>query len=83
MDYPVTTPNGRGRSHRKKVIIQRRARRIARYRAGLILESLCSDWSPDDLRRRYGDEGVEEIRKGLEYYARWLIATGHPDGSAQ
>lgn len=67
----------------RKALTKRRARRIARYRAGLILESVLSGgWSPPDLVRRYGQDGVNEIREGLDYYAAWLAATGHPDGTA-
>lgn len=78
----MTTPNGRGRDHMRKIVKQRKARKIARYHAGLILDAVLNDgWRPDSLARRYGPEGMDEIRKGLSYYAEWLIMTGHPDGS--
>jgi len=78
----MTTPSGRRRGWRQKEIRQREARRIARYRAGLILESVISNgWSPEDLVKRYGEQGLQEIVNGLEYVAAYLIDTGHPDGT--
>jgi hypothetical protein len=80
----MTTPNGRGRDHRRKKIIQRQARRIAKYRAGLVLESVINEgWCPPDLVKRYGEDGMAEITRAMEYYAGWMIRTGHPDGSVQ
>lgn len=73
---------GRGMHWARKPIRQRRARKIARYQAGLIIDAAINDgWRPGDLVRRYGEDGCDEITKGLAYYAAWLIATGHPDGS--
>lgn len=66
----------------KKIVKQRKARKIARHEAGAALQAMIrGGWSPPHLVRRYGSEGVDEIRKGLAYYAEWLIVTGHPDGS--
>ena len=68
----------------RRALGQRRARRIARYRAGLILESVINEgWAPPDLVKRYGPEGMDTITQALGYYAEWMIRTGHPDGSAQ
>lgn len=64
------------------MITQRQARRIARYYAGLIIESaIIAGWEAPGLAKQYGEEGFQQITNGLEYYAAWLIATGHPDGS--
>lgn len=72
---------GRGLHWAKKPITKRRSRRIARYRMGLVIESvLAADWTPDDLERRYGREGLEEIRDQMLDLAKWLESTGHPDG---
>lgn len=66
----------------KKAITKRQARRVARLRAGLIVESvLAAGWRPDELVRRYGEEGVEEITEQLAWIANWLAATAHPDAS--
>lgn len=79
----MTKPNGRGRGWQRKSILQRRARRIARFRAGLILDAALSDgWAPDDLVKRYGPDGMEEIRGQLGFLAEWLRETGHPEGKA-
>lgn len=73
---------GRGRNWAQKLITQRQARRIARYRAGLIIESvITAGWEAPDLVKRYGEDGFQQIAQELEYYAAWLSATGHPDGS--
>lgn len=72
---------GRGLEWAKKPITKRRARRIARYRIGLIIESILSEgWAPDELRRRYTMEGVDTIRDEMADLAKWLESTGHPDG---
>jgi hypothetical protein len=56
-------------------------RRIARYRAGLILESVLNEgWEPEDLIKKYGPKGAERIKDDLFSVACWLIDTGHPDG---
>lgn len=73
----MTTSTGRGRDWARKTITKRRARRVARYRAGLILEAaLTEGWHPDDLVRKFGDQGVQEIADGVEFLAAWLIDTG-------
>lgn len=76
----MTTPNGRGRDWQRKILRRRQARRIARYRIGLIIESMIGDWEPYDLKTRYGRDGVEEIRNEMIDLAKWLCSTGHPDG---
>lgn len=41
---------------------QRERKRLAKYRAGLILESALSDgWFPEDLVTKYGEEEVQKI----------------------
>lgn len=72
---------GRGLGWRKKALRTREARRIARWRAGLIIESvLAAGWSPDDLEERFGEEGIEMISVQLSGIAEWLRETGDPDG---
>ena len=70
--------SGRGRGWNKKPINKRKARQVARYRAGLIIESVLQDYRPDDLIAKYGEEGLKEIVSGLEFLSSWLIDTGHP-----
>lgn len=66
----------------RKPIRARQARRVARYRAGAIVAAaLENGWNPDDLVRRYGQQGVDEIIDQLGDLATWLMATGHPDGT--
>lgn len=72
---------GRGLGWARKPLRKRQARRIARYRAGLILDSvLAAGWSPADLEKRFGEEGTEMISTQLYDIAQWLTATGDPDG---
>ena len=72
---------GRGLDWARKPITRRRARRIARYRIGLIIDAVINDgWGPDDLCRRYSPEGLETIKEEMMDLARWLESTGHPDG---
>lgn len=53
------------------------ARRVAKFRAGLILESvLANGWDPQDLADRYGEDGLEKIRDELTDFAERLIAGG-------
>lgn len=72
---------GRGREWARKLITKRAVKQVARYRAGLILESVINEgWEPPDLIKRHGEDGVEEIRKRIMFLATWFIDTGHPDG---
>ena len=65
----------------RKPVRRRAARRIARYHAGLVIESVLGDgWEPDALVQKYGDEGLQEIRDQMLFIAAWLIDTGHRDG---
>jgi hypothetical protein len=68
---------GRGRDWAKKPINKIRARRVARRIAGeLIISALEDGWEPDDLIKKFGDDGVRQIRGRLEFYAVWLMDTG-------
>jgi hypothetical protein len=70
---------GRGLDWAKKPINKRKAKQVARYRAGLIIESVLNEgWNPDDLQRRYGDEGMELIKEHMSFLASWLTDTGQP-----
>lgn len=67
----------------RKALRARQARRIARYRAGLIvIAALSEGWNPPDLIKRYGQEGMDEIVDQLGEIAEWLLSTGHPDGTS-
>jgi hypothetical protein len=75
--------SGGGRRWNKKVITNRQARRIARYNAGLIIDSVLSDgWEPEEVLRRYGEEGLATIKDQLMDIGLWLRETGDPDGEA-
>lgn len=56
---------------------KREARRIAKFRAGLILESvLANGWDPQDLADKYGEDGLEKIRTELTEFAERLSNGG-------
>jgi hypothetical protein len=77
----VTIPNGRGRGHNKKPITNREARRIARYNAGLIIDSVLSEgWGLEDVIEKYGEKGLGAVQDQLKSIALWLRETGDPDG---
>jgi hypothetical protein len=72
---------GRGLGWAKKPVTKRQAQRIARWRAGLIVESaLSAGWFPEDLVERYGEEGVAMISDEMADVARRIRASGDPDG---
>lgn len=52
---------------------KREARRVAKFRAGLILESvLAQGWAPEDLAERYGEDGLAKIQDELTEFAERL-----------
>lgn len=56
---------------------KREARRVAKFRAGLILRSaLAQDWDPQDLVDEYGEDGLEMIRDELTDFAERLTNGG-------
>jgi hypothetical protein len=56
---------------------KREARRVAKFRAGLILESVLSQgWDPQDLADKYGEDGLEMIRDELTDFAERLTNGG-------
>lgn len=72
---------GRGLDWAKKTITKRRARRIARYNAGMIIDAALSEgWEPEILLERFGPEGLDTIRDAMLDLGLWLRDTGSPDG---
>lgn len=56
---------------------KREARRVAKFRAGLIIESaLAQGWDPQDLVDKYGEDGLEMIRDELTDFAERLSSGG-------
>lgn len=56
---------------------RREARRVAKFRAGIIIEAvLAQGWDPQDLADKYGEDGLEMIRDELTEFAERL--TGGP-----
>lgn len=52
----------------------RERKRLAKYRAGLILDSVLSEgWCPDDLACRYGEDEVARIAEEISTIAERLI----------
>ena len=82
VDKPHTARyTGRGLGWAKKKITKRRANRVARYCAAMIIESTVSDgWAPEHLIDKFGDEGVGMIQNHLLDIALWLRDTTPPDG---
>lgn len=75
---------GRGLGWAKKALTKRQARRIARYWAGLIVDSALSDgWGPEPLEERYGKEGLDMIQNELVDVARMIRDGGDPEGLAR
>jgi hypothetical protein len=67
---------GRGLAWAKKPITKRRAKRVARWAAGQILEGALCNWDPEDLQERFGPEGFTEIENHIRFLSEWLIGTG-------
>lgn len=52
-------------------------KRVANFRAGLILESVLSGgWWPEDLEKRYGSDGLEKIADAMHTVAEELARKG-------
>lgn len=72
---------GRGLGWAKKPITKRQAKRIARYNAGLVIDEVISDgWAPEELIKRFGEEGLGMIQDAMLDVALRLRDTGNPDG---
>lgn len=52
---------------------QRERRKLAKFRAGLILESVLGDWEPEPLIEKYGADEVDAIRAEMFKIAQRLI----------
>lgn len=58
------------------------ARRVASFRAGLILDSVLGDgWWPEELEREYGADGVEKIAGEISKISRGLVEKGGRSGA--
>lgn len=56
---------------------RREARQYAKYRAGMILDSVLADgWFPDDLVRELGPETVDLIREEITVISQSLMESG-------
>lgn len=55
---------------------RREVKRVAKFRAGLILESMINGWSPEDLVDRYGQETVDAVSEEMSVIAERLIEQG-------
>lgn len=55
---------------------QRQIKREAKFRAGLILESLLNDWTPEDLIEKHGQSTVDRIADEISVIARRLMNQG-------
>lgn len=59
---------------------KREARRIARHRAALILESaIHAGWHPDDLVDQHGDDAVDDLAEEIMGIARRLSPDTYGD----
>ena len=55
---------------------QRDRKKLAKFRAGLIIESvLAAEWRPEDLVEKYGEEEVEKIASEMSEIADKMIRT--------
>ena len=55
---------------------KREVKRMAKFRAGLILESMLGGWSPEDLVDRYGQETADAICAEMYVIAERLTDQG-------
>lgn len=68
---------GRGLDWARKKITKKRARRVARYLAGvMIITAVKEGYLPEDLRERFDQEGADMIRENVIEYGTWLMDTG-------
>ncbi len=68
---------GRGLGWAKKPITKRRAGRVARYLAGVMIVAAVKDgYLPEDLEERFGEEGAGMIRNDVAERAARLMDTG-------
>ena len=59
------------------MVNKREARRVAKFRAGLILKAvLAQGWAPEDLEERYGADGLAKIQDELTEFAERLVNGG-------
>lgn len=47
-------------------------RGLARFRAGIILESVLNDWTPEDLIEEFGQDTADEVANEIGRIARRL-----------
>lgn len=52
------------------------AARFARFRAGVILDSVLGSWDPEDLREEIGEDGVERVAEAIHEISDRLQASG-------
>lgn len=52
---------------------QQERRKLAKFRAGLILQSVLGDWEPEDLIEKYGRDEVDKVSEEIHTIAQRLI----------
>jgi hypothetical protein len=52
---------------------QRERRRLAKFRAALILQSMMNGWHPEDLIEKYGQQEVDLVADEINSIAQKLI----------
>ncbi|WP_183068980.1 hypothetical protein [Streptomyces sp. gCLA4] len=55
---------------------QKEIKALAKFRAGLILQSILGDWQPDDLIEQHGQDTVDAVADEIGAIARRLIEQG-------